>query len=62
MSKYSVIISMNMFEINKTLQNRQFESFTCNDQKTNQKTPPKLNMFFPLLFVCLVILIIVLEK
>lgn len=45
-SKYSVIISMNRFEINKTLQNRQFETFTCNDQKTNQKKPPKLNMFF----------------
>lgn len=50
-SKYSVIISMNRFEINKTLQNRQFESFTCNDQKLTKKTP-KLNMFF-LSLVCL---------
>lgn len=50
-SKYSVIISMNRFEINKTLQNRQFESFTCNDQKLTIKNP-KLNMFF-LSLVCL---------
>lgn len=42
---------MNRFEINKTLQNRQFESFTCNDQKLTKK-PPKLNMFF-LSLVCL---------
>lgn len=42
---------MNRFEINKTLQNRQFESFTCNDQKLTKKHP-KLNMFL-LSLVCL---------